>query len=209
MSDPIWKQVDAEQWEGVSTRLEQKQLAPADYALLKELIDTLAHVRQLLENTKLSVKRLKRLLFGIKTEKTSQVLSTDSGSEEKKKKKKKQKGHGRRKSREYTGAIKLEVPHAELMAGTACPEECGGKLYDTKNPGLLIRLVGHPPVTGRIYETQKLRCALCGKLFEASAPAEAGTQKYDPNVAVTLGVFRYGYGLPLNPLGFYSPPLAA
>jgi hypothetical protein len=47
-----------------------------------------------------------------------------------------------------------------------------------------------------IYELERLRCVLCGKVFTAPAPA-AGPGKYGPNVGVMLGLLRYGAGLPM------------
>jgi len=40
------------------------------------------------------------------------------------------------------------------------------------------------------YVLEQLRCALCGKPFTASPPAEAGVEKYASNVAPMLAVFR-------------------
>ncbi len=65
---------------------------------------------------------------------------------------------------------------------------------------MLLHLHAQPIVAGTVYELAKLRCGLCGQLFSAKAPAEAGQEKYDPNVAPTLAVMRYGYGLPTHRL---------
>jgi len=42
-----------------------------------------------------------------------------------------------------------------------------------------------------------LRCALCGALFSAPAPPEAGPGKYDPSCGVRLNLLRYGVGQPM------------
>src|SRR5208283_4045977 len=46
-------------------------------------------------------------------------------------------------------------------------------------------------------ELERLRCALCGALFTAPAPPEAGQGKYDPSVGTMLALMRYGAGLPM------------
>ena len=92
----------------------------------------------------------------------------------------------------------MRVPHSHLKPGDVCPGCDKGKLFDTERPAVILRLVAQPPITGTAFELQKLRCALCGKLYGATPPPEAGTEKFAPNVAVTLAILRYGYGLPMN-----------
>ena len=61
-------------------------------------------------------------------------------------------------------------------AGDACPA-CGqGTVYD-KAPGVLVRITGQPPLAATVYQLQKLRCHLCGQVFTAAAPEEAGEQE--------------------------------
>jgi hypothetical protein len=78
----------------------------------------------------------------------------------------------------YRGAEWVNVPHPSLGAGDACPA-CGqGTIYE-KAPGVLVRITGQPPLAATIYQLQKLRCHLCGQVFTAPAPVEAGGEKYD------------------------------
>ena len=51
-----------------------------------------------------------------------------------------------------------------------------------------------------VYELEKLRCHLCGRIFTAQAPEAAGADKYDPTVASMIGLLKYGNGLPFNRL---------
>jgi hypothetical protein len=78
---------------------------------------------------------------------------------------------------------------------------------------VLIRFVGQPPVQATIYELQKLRCHLCGKLFTAQAPEQAGQRKYEATTASMIGLLKYGSGLPFNRLqglqGSLGVPLPA
>ena len=104
------------------------------------------------------------------------------------------------------------MPHASLTAGAACPA-CGqGTVYE-KSPGVLVRFRGQPPLTAAIYQLQKLRCHLCGQVFTAAAPPEAGERKYDATAGSMIGLLKYGSGLPFNRLeglqGHLEIPLPA
>src|SRR5262249_13138557 len=43
-------------------------------------------------------------------------------------------------------------------------------------------------------------CHLCGQVFTADAPAEAGPRKYDATAASMVGLLKYGSGMPFNRL---------
>jgi hypothetical protein len=60
----------------------------------------------------------------------------------------------------------------------------------------LLRLEGAPPITAQGFRLERLRCDACGQVYTASAPAEAGVEKYGPSVGVTIALLRYGAGLP-------------
>ena len=78
---------------------------------------------------------------------------------------------------------------------------------------MLVRLTGQPPLTATIYQLQKLRCHLCGQVFTATAPPEAGQSKYDATAGSMIGLLKYGSGLPFNRLeglqGHLEIPLPA
>src|SRR5581483_10707598 len=57
-----------------------------------------------------------------------------------------------------------------------------------------------PPVAATIYELEKLRCNLCGQIFTAQPPAEAGVKKYDASAVSIIAMLRYGLGFPFNRL---------
>ena len=139
------------------------------------------------------------------TEKTGKVLK-QAGIETDGKKhtapgehtpKRKAPGHGRNSAAAYRGARKVEVPHGSLKAGDPCPDEqCGGKVYSQREPGVLVRIKGQAPIAATVYELEKLRCNLCGDVFTAAAPAEAGEEKYDETAASMIALLRYGSGFP-------------
>jgi len=204
MKDPQRLDVNEAQLTALAQRVERRCLEPGDYELIKVVIETVRFLSQMVQRKSTSIKRLLRLIFGARTEKTATVLrrpntppSPVAGSDLSKCKRK---GHGRRAASVYWGAKRVAVAHAELEAGNACPDCQGGKLYDTRRPAVLLHLHAQPLIAGTVFELEKLRCALCGKLFSATAPADAGQEKYAPNVAPTLAVMRYGYGMPTNRL---------
>src|SRR5262245_43702103 len=107
----------------------------------------------------MSIKRLRDLIFGRRTEKrkTGSVsqpedkpeegASADPGAErEASEKSQRQRqaapeGHGRRATAQYRGAKKVECRHEQYQAGAKCPEAaCPGRLYDTRRPNLFVNL---------------------------------------------------------------------
>jgi hypothetical protein len=73
-------------------------------------------------------------------------------------------------------------------------------VYAQRDPGLLIRLRGQPPISGTIYELEKLRCHLCGEVFTADPPAGVGPEKYDPTTGAMIALLKYGSGMPFHRL---------
>ncbi len=49
-----------------------------------------------------------------------------------------------------------------------------GQGFEQKEPALRIRVVGQAPIAATVYELERLRCNLCGEIFEAEAPASVG-----------------------------------
>jgi len=67
-------------------------------------------------------------------------------------------------------------------------------------PGVVIRIVGQAPLQATVYELQKLRCHLCGKVFTAPMPEGVGSQKYEATTGSMIALLKYGSGLPFNRL---------
>jgi len=64
----------------------------------------------------------------------------------------------------------------------------------------LVRIKGQAPLAATVYELEKLRCNLCGDVYTAEAPPEAGEKKYDESAASGVpsgpALLRYGSGVP-------------
>jgi len=115
--------------------------------------------------------------------------------------KKKAKGHGRRGADQYTGGEHEHVPHPTLKHKSPCPKCRKGKLALQKRPKVLVRLTGSAPVQAKVWTYDWLRCNSCGAIFTAPLPAAAGPpEKFDESVTSTIGLLRYGFGMPFNRL---------
>jgi len=181
-----------------------------DYRLLKKLVDSHINLMALIEDKQTTIQRLRQMLFGASTEKTRDVIkkteaedkpeSPQAADQEDSESHRQRPGHGRNGADTYDGAEKIVVPHALLKPQDRCPECKKGKVYEMKVPGVLIRIVGQAPIQAKVYELQKLRCNLCGKVFAAQSPEGIGTQKYDATAASMIALLKYGSGLPFNRL---------
>ena len=205
--DAVQLDVSIEELEALLERARQEPLREDGYQKLLGAIHTLGYVTELLEKKEASLADLRELLCPAKTEKTEKVLKQagiDTGPEkpttgpEARAPKRKARGHGRNGAAAYSGAQKVPVPHASLKPGDVCPDGCGGKVYPQREPGVLVRIKGQPPLAATVYELEKLRCNLCGNVYTAAAPAEAGEKKYDETAVSMMAVLRYGSGVPWN-----------
>jgi transposase len=179
-----------------------------DFHLLQRVIATLHLLLELIQKARFSLRRLRQMIFGRKTEKTRQVLAKakdqaqiqtgqPASQQTSAAPKEKRKGHGRNGVKDYPGAERKLIPHATLHAGCSCPLCQEGRLYDLNKPALVIRIVAQPIFPATIYELMRLRCNRCLAVFTAQSPAEAGTSKYSEEVPSMLAVLCYGSGVPL------------
>jgi transposase len=181
------------------------------------VFESYAYLSVLIHNKDISIARLRKILFGDSTESSANVLGTEQGGTKEAGASSAsaaatdsvaasslpdttRRGHGRNGAQDLPGAKRVSVRIAELQPGAECPA-CGtGPFYELNEPGVLIRFVGNAPVRATIDELQKLRCQICGKVFTADPPSEAGSRKYDPTVGSLIGMLKYGYGFPFHRL---------
>jgi len=195
-------------------RTRHAPLTEDEHATLKAAINTLGYVAQLLEQKGTTLAGLRHLLLGTQTEKTRDVLAraglaaetpatpneeASDGSAEPRRVPR-QRGHGRHAADAYGGAAHVAVPHPQLHHGDRCPLCITGKVYAQRDPGLLIRLRGQPPISGTIYALEKLRCNLCGEIFTADPPPGIGSEKYDATTGAMVALLKYGSGMPFHRL---------
>jgi len=204
--------LDRSELEAILERAKTTALSQAEYDKLHAAMETLIYLTQELEKNRVSVQRLKQLLFGVTTEKTQKVMEKILGEAEKKQSgndaaegeeveaQQKAKGHGRNGAKAFTGAQKVRVPHESLKPGDGCPSCKKGTVYESVEPGRLVRIRGQAPLGATVYELQKLRCNLCGQIFTAQTPPGVGPDKYDAESASMIALLKYGSGLPFNRL---------
>jgi transposase len=228
-------EVNNAQLEEVLCRVEQA-LDDKDAALIRAVFASYVYVTDLVEDKNTSIRRLRQLLFGARTEKTDAVVGRrgektevspqrgvaaktelaageeDMSVSAEEATETAARGHGRNGADAYRGAERIVVPHPSLRAGDPCPACDQGIVYE-KAAGVVVRISGQPPLTATIYQLQKQRCHLCGQVFTAAAPPEAGNAKYDATAGSMIGLLKYGSGLPFNRLeglqGHLEIPLQA
>ena len=188
-------------------RARQEPLGEADCHRLQGAIQALNYLIEMIGEKDTTIGRLRALLAKPSTEKTRKVLekagvgatpqgssspppgATPSGQKPKP-------GHGRNGAAAYRGAERVKIAHPSLKPGDRCPRCLKGKVYEQKESALRIRVVGQAPLAATVYELERLRCNLCGDVFEAEAPEGVGEKKYDETAAAMIGLLRYGSGVP-------------
>jgi len=215
---PEIMEVDTSQLEALLRRAQDQAFEEDDYETIGHVLESYVYVTGLLRDKNTAISRLRKVLFGSHTEKTDAVIGGSSessaqnetstpdlprdaiGAEEETDEEPPRKGHGRNGADAYRGAEQIDVPHSSLEAGSACPDCEQGRVYEVSTPGVLVRIVGQAPLHARVYQLQKMRCNLCGKVFTAEPPPEAGSKKYDATAASMIALLKYGSGLPFNRL---------
>ena len=159
------------------------------------MLVTFVFTMQGLQNAKTSIKRLRAMLFGTRTESrsgcsrgvlkeldvgapgvtaavvaagTDSSASTTPADAPVKPPAPKRPGHGRIGADAYRDAPVIERAVTDVRAGEACPECGAGKVYDPP-PRTIVKMAGQPPLTATVYKLQCLRCRVCEKIFTATA----------------------------------------
>jgi transposase len=184
---------------------QREALGEEDYQKLKKGLWALRYLTDLIGDKDTTISQLRALLVKPSTEKTRKVLEQaglptppkgSSPPPSTRASPKKKPGHGRNGAEAYGGAERIKISHASLKPGDGCPECQKGKVYRQKEPALRLRVVGQSPLAATVYELERLRCNLCGEVFEAEAPEDVGEKKYDESAAAMIGLLKYGSGVP-------------
>ena len=224
-------EVTTQRIEELLERAASNTLRDEDLELMRSIFASYTGFFQIVGDKNTSIRRLRQMLFGARTEKTDAVLPRSEGTvgddapstnavdtkhpselsrenasftgDSDQADTTRKKGHGRNGADAYRGAEQIDVPHESLEAGDACPQCVQGKVYEVACPGVLVRVVGQAPLHAKVYHLQKLRCHLCGKVFTAQPPADAGGRKYDATAASMIpaisysSIFRYRVARPM------------
>lgn len=232
---PEPREVHVEELERILQRV-RDVLSPEELDKLHGALETLAFLQQEIGAKRASIQRLRHLLFGPSTEKTTRVLGKggaqsptqkDSASSEVHTSGApsiepppstpssaaagtagpKREGHGRNGAQDYVGATKVVVTHLEFHHKDRCPLCERGKLYLQEEPSRLVRVVGMAPLSATVYERERLRCNLCGEIYTAPSPQGVGEAKYDESVSSMVGLLKYGCGFPFHRLEWLEAQL--
>lgn len=226
MKSPGMIELTQEEIDGLLERT-KKTSEPDDYELIKSLIDSLHQLKIAHETKSTSVKRLLKMLFGPGSEKKKKIIrkdrkqkdeatgcdpesddgvgpepgqdiSQDGQLPDSDPEGKPPRGHGRNGVDAFGGAQRLFIEFTGLKHGDPCLY-CKGRVY-RKDPAVVLRLFGSPPIQAHIWELDRLRCNLCGAVYKSEAPEPAQGPKYDESATAMIGMLKYGYGLPFNRL---------
>jgi transposase len=192
------------------------------YQLLQGVLQTLEFMMLRLQDARMSLRRLQRMLFGASTERQRDVIkhSADDpvagvqgqgqalagaqpqppaeaapGAAADTPASPPRKGHGRNGAAAYAGATQVECAHQEMQSGQLCPQCEKGKVYASP-PKVIVKVVGQAPLAAAVYQVQRLRCRVCDVVFTAPVPAAALGPKYELSCASMIAMMRYGFGLP-------------
>jgi transposase len=226
MKPPEEVKLSREEGEALIERVKASNLASDDQGLVVKLIQVYFWLKLALQETKISLKRLKVALFGEGRKKRgppggssggisadaeaspapAEPLPTPSAAKPRGEEPsaERRSGHGRWGAEAYPGAEQVVCHHEALAAGQRCPA-CGrGTLYPLP-AGIEIRIDGNALLTAVRYALEKLRCSACGQVFTAPLPIGAGEEKYTARAGAVLALSRYYLGLPFYRLeGFQA-----
>jgi len=224
-SEPTPEKLDLSESEGeeLIQRLNESNLSEKDRRLLSHIVRLYFWLIFRLQESKLSLKRLKEMVFGQAgknnrspkkkkdqdTESTDGTPASDIGSDPNHDDHRPQdddspkgcqddvppkpKHPGRLQPKDYPGATTESCSHETLSPGDTCPR-CGTAPLKPKTPHVSVRIEGNPLFTAKIESIERLACEGCGEIFYAKPPQA----KYSEQAKAVLAYYHYGMGLPLH-----------
>jgi len=199
-------------------KIEQNTLSEQDKRMITRLLRTLLYLVGKLQEKKITLLRLKEMVFGKKSEKMKREEGEkgepkdrpESGAPEGGKgdesqtpkneklegaegeKPRRKPGHGRHPASDYPGARKVHCRHEQLVSGSPCPmRDCRGKVYREARPHQFIQFVGQPAIQATQYEQEVVRCRECGAVYEAPLPEGISPKKWDETADATIVIERH------------------
>lgn len=201
-------------------QVRQTNLDPGAKEKVERLLRTVLFLVDLLQRKNLSIRKLREMVFGPRTEKRK---DQNAGGEEKPEAKEGEapgaaqsdgpkaierdlsqsagqapkRGHGRRPAAAYPGARRVQCRSAQYRAGDRCPDRlCQGRLYDLNEPKILLQFTGQPLIAATQFEREVLRCWSCQERYTAPLPGGVKEERYDATADATIALMKYGAGLP-------------
>ena len=224
-SDKI-PQIDPTEIEILIQKIEQNKLDDRERRLIVALLRTFLFIVAQLQEKKITLLKLKDMIFGRKSEKNKREKEKskegeketaeggleesrdDEQSQEPKNEKQEsdgavcapdKRGHGRNPVSAYPGAKKVRCRHHQLKSGHGCPSsDCEGRIYPVIRPHRFMQYTGQPAITVTIYEQEVMRCNDCGKEYEAPLPEGVSPKRYDETADATIAIIKCGLATPYN-----------
>jgi len=210
-----------DQIQNLKTSIHDSNLSDEDKSLIKGLIDFNGWLQQQLLEKKISINRLKTIIFGepqskgkpknkksnfntvkapCNIEPSNDKNITDNANQDVKLI---TSNNSRLSYQQYLNSEKVNIKHQKYKAGNLCPTDCGGRLWNA-NPGTVIKISGQSFAKATQYNIEKLRCSLCGHYVSASLPASVSQDKYDYAFKAQLCLMKYYLGMPLYRIESYQ-----
>ncbi len=137
-----------DEWEAILERAQAGPLNEAECERLKALGESYIYLLKLLEDKRITIDRLRKLLFGSSSEKTCNVIpqipaaspavqagaDTSESAEPPQEEATPAPGHGRNGADDYRGAERVQIRHGSLVPGDRCPDCKKGKVYEQASP---------------------------------------------------------------------------
>jgi transposase len=217
-------QIDPSEIEVLIQKIEQNKLDERERRLIASLLRTFLYIVAQLQEKKITLLKIKDMIFGRKSEKnkkekagkdgdqTSESGSGEGESGEQSREPRNEKdesagadsesairGHGRNPVSAYPGAKKVRCRHRELQSGHGCPDlRCEGSVYPVLRPHQFTQFTGQPAITVTIYEQEVMRCNDCGKEYEAPLPEGVSPKRYDETADAAMAIIKSGLATPYN-----------
>jgi transposase len=199
-------------------KIEQNTLSEQDKRMITRLLRTLLYLVGQLQEKKITLLRLKEMIFGKKSEKMKrgegekgepkdgpgsevQEGGKGDGSQTPKNEKleeaegdtprRRPPGHGRHPASDYSGARHVHCRHQQLVSGSPCLKpDCGGKVYWERRHQF-IQFTGQPAIQATRYEQEALRCRECGAVYEAPLPEGVNPKRWDETADASIAIERH------------------
>jgi len=207
--------INSSEVETLIKKIEQNTLSEQDKRVLTRLLRTLLRLVSMLEEKKVTLLKLKAMIFGQKSEKMKRGEKEEPPEEPEKgvpeggkgdgsegpkneklegaagEKRERKPGHGRHPVADYPGAREVHCGHQQLVSGSQCPNpNCRGKVYQER-PHQFIQFTGQPAITATHYEQEVVRCRECGAVYEAPLPEGVRPQKWDETADAAIAIERH------------------
>ena len=159
--------VDHRELATILARLEQLQgadgrISEQDFAALKAVAETLAFLTQELESKDITLRKLRKLIFGPTSEKGDYVCPKDPG----------QAGGDQGGNRADGGKPEAAGTGSEAGKATGGSAPQG---EEESEPKVIVRVTAVAPLKATVYRLARWRCNACSEIFTAPAPEGVGT----------------------------------